>query len=120
VAVQALCVDPHVPVARVLCLGSPLCGSGAAAGLARLPLSRLYFGHSAELLLNGCMTWPDRFEVGMIAGSSPHGMGQWFGRFQGEHDGRSEEHTSELQSRENLVCRLLLEKKKTYKCTIRD
>src|SRR5690606_41449647 len=25
--------------------------------------------------------------------------------------GRSEEHTSELQSRENLVCRLLLEKK---------
>src|SRR5436309_5079965 len=27
---------------------------------------------------------------------------------------RSEEHTSELQSRENLVCRLLLEKKKSY------
>src|SRR5690606_39968505 len=29
--------------------------------------------------------------------------------------GRSEEHTSELQSRENLVCRLLLEKKKITK-----
>src|SRR5690606_41115823 len=28
---------------------------------------------------------------------------------------RSEEHTSELQSRENLVCRLLLEKKKSTK-----
>src|SRR5690606_41359277 len=28
---------------------------------------------------------------------------------------RSEEHTSELQSRENLVCRLLLEKKKRNK-----
>src|SRR2546428_1276183 len=27
--------------------------------------------------------------------------------------GRSEEHTSELQSRSDLVCRLLLEKKKT-------
>src|SRR2546430_3857334 len=27
---------------------------------------------------------------------------------------RSEEHTSELQSQSNLVCRLLLEKKKTY------
>src|SRR5207302_11436290 len=27
---------------------------------------------------------------------------------------RSEEHTSELQSRENLVCRLLLEKKKDH------
>src|SRR2546430_4724760 len=29
-------------------------------------------------------------------------------------DGRSEEHTSELQSQSNLVCRLLLEKKKTH------
>src|SRR5436309_1175224 len=31
---------------------------------------------------------------------------------------RSEEHTSELQSRENLVCRLLLEKKKKKKINI--
>src|SRR5690606_41746396 len=29
-----------------------------------------------------------------------------------QFNNRSEEHTSELQSRENLVCRLLLEKKK--------
>src|SRR5690606_40021748 len=32
-------------------------------------------------------------------------------------DIRSEEHTSELQSRENLVCRLLLEKKKKNRRT---
>src|SRR5690606_42145493 len=32
---------------------------------------------------------------------------------QGATDRRSEEHTSELQSRENLVCRLLREKKKS-------
>src|SRR5436190_14814855 len=38
----------------------------------------------------------------------------------GDHDGRSralrrsEEHTSELQSHSDLVCRLLLEKKKKY------
>src|SRR5690606_41735914 len=32
-------------------------------------------------------------------------------------EGRSEEHTSELQSRENLVCRLLLEKKKNQEST---
>src|SRR5258707_6995186 len=31
---------------------------------------------------------------------------------------RSEEHTSELQSRQYLVCRLLLEKKKTTKSTL--
>src|SRR2546422_3462063 len=34
-----------------------------------------------------------------------------------DHDRRSEEHTSELQSRLHLVCRLLLEKKK---CTSRN
>src|SRR5947208_12246405 len=34
-------------------------------------------------------------------------------RIEGHHrDGRSEEHTSELQSPDHLVCRLLLEKKK--------
>src|SRR2546430_12551042 len=33
-------------------------------------------------------------------------------------DVRSEEHTSELQSQSNLVCRLLLEKKKSYYATM--
>src|SRR3989442_3584752 len=33
-------------------------------------------------------------------------------RFVGSNELRSEEHTSELQSRPHLVCRLLLEKKK--------
>src|SRR2546430_7614752 len=39
-------------------------------------------------------------------------------------DERSEEHTSELQSQSNLVCRLLLEKKKNkytcYSLTVRE
>src|SRR3712207_8031944 len=35
----------------------------------------------------------------------------------GTPTGRSEEHTSELQSRQYLVCRLLLEKKKNQKHT---
>src|SRR3712207_7568437 len=34
--------------------------------------------------------------------------------FLGAGNERSEEHTSELQSRQYLVCRLLLEKKKTH------
>src|SRR2546430_7358703 len=34
--------------------------------------------------------------------------------FRHEDGERSEEHTSELQSQSNLVCRLLLEKKKIY------
>src|SRR2546430_12510822 len=35
-------------------------------------------------------------------------------------DDRSEEHTSELQSQSNLVCRLLLEKKRTARKTQTD
>src|SRR5687768_18411519 len=41
---------------------------------------------------------------GCGSGSSTRGLGSW--------SLRSEEHTSELQSRLHLVCRLLLEKKK--------
>src|SRR2546427_7572233 len=36
----------------------------------------------------------------------------WVGKRRLRHGKRSEEHTSELQSQSNLVCRLLLEKKK--------
>src|SRR3989442_4472899 len=47
------------------------------------------------------------------AGLSNTWMGHSIGKYEG--DTRSEEHTSELQSRPHLVCRLLLEKKKnTY------
>src|SRR5207237_8835224 len=44
------------------------------------------------------------------AGDSGTGDAQSSGRIEGQR--RSEEHTSELQSHLNLVCRLLLEKKK--------
>src|SRR5688572_32629562 len=43
------------------------------------------------------------------------GCGARRGRGAGTRGGRSEEHTSELQSQSNLVCRLLLEKKKNNK-----
>src|SRR5690606_40695817 len=54
---------------------------------------------------------PSRELTGLCFGkpASPSARAVFGGR-QGR--GRSEEHTSELQSRENLVCRLLLEKKK--------
>src|SRR2546422_2240819 len=50
----------------------------------------------AEMLLHGATTCVDFFYL--------HDSG---------NENRSEEHTSELQSRLHLVCRLLLEKKKT-------
>src|SRR5690606_39951848 len=49
-----------------------------------------------------------------MQGSVRHGCSkiEIFYGFNFQPESRSEEHTSELQSRENLVCRLLLEKKK--------
>src|SRR5260221_4830903 len=38
----------------------------------------------------------------------------WLKRWSATHHLRSEEHTSELQSHSDLVCRLLLEKKKDH------
>src|SRR5438477_4763227 len=60
---------------------------------------------------------------GLPPGHGPAGLGVRMGqRDQGDRDHllggddlRSEEHTSELQSHVNLVCRLLLEKKKRTK-----
>src|SRR5438045_4793482 len=56
---------------------------------------------------------------------SPHGAHQadFLSPLRGElqvhgENERSEEHTSELQSLRHLVCRLLLEKKKTHKINI--
>src|SRR5690606_40775005 len=70
-------------------------------------------------------TWPSRpitMVVPFPPGSSPDTLGRMVAEPLAQKlgqpivvenkPGRSEEHTSELQSRENLVCRLLLEKKK--------
>src|SRR5690349_24002392 len=53
-------------------------------------------------VLDGRFTW---LEAGILDPSE--GTGPWVAHWE-----RSEEHTSELQSRRDLVCRLLLEKKK--------
>src|SRR5690606_39849430 len=65
------------------------------------------------------MAMAARRERGLFDGDAPAG-GSPFDHFvytiasDGDIEERSEEHTSELQSRENLVCRLLLEKNKQH------
>src|SRR3712207_7168295 len=51
-------------------------------------------------------------------GSKVYVEGQLQTRKWQDQSGRSEEHTSELQSRQYLVCRLLLEKKKNQRKTV--
>src|SRR2546421_7719770 len=47
-------------------------------------------------------------------------LGPFEADYRVQRDERSEEHTSELQSRSDLVCRLLLEKKKKIRNLNRD
>src|SRR3712207_3566006 len=86
-------------------------GQPAAVVVAAAPAERLGEQHRTPGADD-----PDRPEVVELAGADHRGEPD------GEHDDgghgpvapRSEEHTSELQSRQYPVCRLLLEKKKYY------
>src|SRR2546430_9714573 len=71
--------------------GQPLEGVAALAPLVHERLGQLGIGHGL-----GEPRHEEHDVIGALGGGA-----------------RSEEHTSELQSQSNLVCRLLLEKKKT-------
>src|SRR5436309_6001706 len=62
--------------------------------------------HRARCAIMASRTWGTSFGEAVVGNPSSRRAG-----IPGDKK-RSEEHTSELQSRENLVCRLLLEKKK--------
>lgn len=87
VALQALCEADDLDVPRMVCLGSPLKGSGAAASLRQWPLFQLMLGRSADMLQAGFPCWQGRTELGMVAGRVPHGLGALFAHFSDEHDG---------------------------------
>ncbi|ALN62825.1 cob(I)alamin adenosyltransferase [Lysobacter antibioticus] len=87
IVLGALREHPQLPVRRVVCLGTPLCGSAAAGGLARKAWSAAVLGRAAEVLQRGCPPWQGAAQVGLIAGRTPHGLGRFFGRFEGESDG---------------------------------
>lgn len=87
VALTALERHPDLPVQRVVCLGSPLCGSAAADGVARLPLVGRTLGRSRDLLRSGCAPWRGPAEVGVVAGALGFGLGRFLARFDGPSDG---------------------------------
>src|SRR5690606_41503212 len=97
---------PRSPLFPYTTLFRSVYGEGATAGATRPGelvdrfLARLIDG-VLILVVVGIIVVP--LTIGMFFAGSDF-LGE-------EHANRSEEHTSELQSRENLVCRLLLEKK---------
>src|SRR2546421_7687402 len=66
-------------------------------------------------LFRSSHTQPRRSPRAPLVRGQPDAAGS---RWRGPAGSRSEEHTSELQSRSDLVCRLLLEKKKKKKMRI--
>ncbi len=87
VALEALRQVPSLPVHRLVCLGSPLCGSDAARALVRRGWPAPWLGRSASLLQRGCDPWTGPTQIGMVAGNVPRGLGRLFARFDGESDG---------------------------------
>src|SRR2546430_5245938 len=68
-----------------------------------------FIGNEASIYVGSFDTIMESLEHGGLTGRLSYYVTQSY-----LHNGiRSEEHTSELQSQSNLVCRLLLEKKKT-------
>ncbi|MCD7097446.1 alpha/beta fold hydrolase [Stenotrophomonas sp. MMGLT7] len=69
---------PELPIGRIVCLGSPLCGSGVARRVAGLRWCAWALGHGRTLLLDGVAPWAGGIPVGMIAGARPMGLGRLF------------------------------------------
>src|SRR5690625_7083892 len=91
---------------RVVLSESPLTAARASSGV---PMQDPKETPVAPLVRAGCskrLAWASALSVALTAITETRPMLRNFFR------GRSEEHTSELQSRGHLVCRLLLEKKK--------
>lgn len=80
--------QPHdLPVGRVVCLGSPLCGSEVARSIASLPGGSLLIGKSADILRSGFKRWNGPHAVGAIAGRLPIGFGVVVGPLASPNDG---------------------------------
>jgi len=86
VALEALRRAPELDVPRVVCVGSPLCGSETARALAGHGWA-VALGRSGGLLQHGLPAWHGRAQVGLVAGSVPHGLGALMGALHGDSDG---------------------------------
>ena len=87
VALDALRIAPDLPVRRVVCLGSPLCGSCTARALCTRHWSSLVLGRSANLLRRGLDGWTGSAEVGVVAGCVPRGVGRLLSSVDAASDG---------------------------------
>jgi pimeloyl-ACP methyl ester carboxylesterase len=86
-ALEVLRRNADLPVVRVVCVGSPLRGSGTARVLASRPRLAWALGRSSALLREGCGSWEGRVPVGMVAGDVPRGIGRLLAAVDADSDG---------------------------------
>ena len=92
-ALRMLAMHSEMPVARVICLGSPLCGSRAATVLRAHDLGKVILGKtlSEGVVEESASDWATdattQHEVGIIAGTISLGIGRIVTKFEGENDG---------------------------------
>jgi pimeloyl-ACP methyl ester carboxylesterase len=90
VILRALQVTADLPPGRAVLLGTPLQGSRAAQGMARLlPFGKALLGAAIR---EECIEWSPRQwsgprDIGVIAGSMGFGLGRLFAQFDADHDG---------------------------------
>ncbi len=93
VALRMLALGPHVNVDRVVCLGSPLCGSRAAFHLNQLDWGNLVLGKTVAegVLEDAAHDWASEvanaYDIGIIAGDVPVGFGRFVAGFDEPNDG---------------------------------
>src|SRR5256886_17248067 len=107
--------DPHRPTGSFIFLGPTGVGKTETAKA----LAEFLFDDERALVRLDMSENMEKHAVARMIGAPPGYVGYEEGGQLTEairrRPYRSEEHTSELQSQSNLVCRLLLEKKKVYK-----
>lgn len=104
IALQTLRRESDLGVQRVVCLGSPLCGSRAATGLSRWGFGQKLLGRSADLLRNGVPGWNGTAQIGLIAGTSGMGAGRLLAKLKMPHDGTVEVDETRLVGLADHLC----------------
>lgn len=87
IALKMLQQAPDLRYGNVVCLGTPLRGSAAARGLAKLPGGRRFLGKNHHVLQQGLPEWRSPYPLGMIAGRVPVGIGALLAPIALPHDG---------------------------------
>ncbi len=78
---------PEQRPGRIVTLGTPHNASAVARHLRRARFGRFLLGLSAEALCEELAPWDGVRELGVIAGTLPLGIGQFFGGLSGSSDG---------------------------------